>query len=112
MTAAQDYLKLIDSDTTIEDKLDIIEKLTNQRLAVLLGVDGVDNIPDKFSYITSAVVAARYVRIGNEGVKNYEQDGLSLSFPDNDFGSYMTEINGYKNGDDFYKPRAGRFTFV
>ena len=51
MTAAQDYLKLIDSDTTIEDKLDIIEKLTNQRLAVLLGVDGVDNIPDKFAYI-------------------------------------------------------------
>ena len=112
MTAAQDYLKLIDSDTTIEDKLDIIEKLTNQRLAVLLGVDGVNNIPDKFSYITSAVVAARYVRIGNEGVSKYSQDGLDLSFPDDDFKTYMTEINGFKNGDDFYKPRTGRFTFV
>ena len=109
MTAAQDYLKLIDSDTTIEDKLDIIEKLTNQRLAVLLGVD---DVPDKFSYITSAVVAARYVRIGNEGVNSYSQDGLSLSFPDDDFSPYMTEINGFKNGDDFYKPRTGRFTFV
>lgn len=111
MSAASDYYKLIDGETSVEDKLTIIENITRQRLAVLLGVEVAD-IPTKFEYIVTDVVGARFARIGNEGVNSYSQDGLSISFPDNDFGAYMTEINGYKNGDDFYRPRKGGFTFL
>lgn len=111
MGAAENYFKLIDSKTSIQDKLNIIEDITRQRLAVLLGVE-ITQIPVKFEYIVTDIVGARYARIGNEGVTSYSQDGLSISFPDDDFGAYMAEINGFKNGDDFYKPRKGGFAFL
>jgi len=109
MSAADDYLKLIDSGTSIADKLKIIETITNARLNVLLGTTVV---PDKFGYIVTNVVGARYARIGNEGMTSYSQEGLSQAFLEDDFTPYMSEINAYKNGDDFYKPSHGSVTFI
>ena len=64
MSASTDYLTLISADASIVEKLEIVEKLTAQRLNVLLGTE---KVPDKFQYILTNVVGARYSRIGNEG---------------------------------------------
>ena len=109
MSAADDYLTLIDSNTSIADKLTIVEKLTTQRLNVLLGTD---SVPDKFQYILTNVVAARYNRIGGEGTTSTSQDGFSQTFNEDDFTPYLNEINAYKNGDDFYKPSHGKWWLI
>lgn len=109
MSASTDYLTLISADTSINDKLEIVEKLTTQRLNVLLGTE---TVPDKFQYILTNVVGARYARIGNEGMTSSTQDGLSMTFNEDDFAPYMSEINAYKNGDDFYKPTHGRWWLI
>lgn len=109
MSASTDYLTLISADTSIADKLEIVEKLTAQRLNVLLGTE---TVPDKFQYILTNVVGARYARIGNEGMASSTQDGLSMTFNEDDFAPYMSEINAYKNGDDFYKPTHGRWWLI
>jgi len=109
MSAAEDYLKLIDSGTSVADKLAIVETITTARLNVLLGTD---EVPQKFSYIVSNGVAARYGRIGAEGTTTTSQDGLSQTFSEDDFAPYMNEINSYKNGDQFYKPSHGRWWLV
>ena len=109
MSASTDYLTLISADTSIADKLEIVEKLTAQRLNVLLGTE---SVPDKFQYILTNVVGARYARIGNEGMASSTQDGLSMTFNEDDFAPYMSEINAYKNGDDFYKPTHGKWWLI
>ena len=109
MSASTDYLTLISADTSIADKLAIVEKLTAQRLNVLLGTT---TVPDKFQYILTNVVGARYARIGNEGMQSSTQDGLSMTFNEDDFAPYLNEINAYKNGDDFYKPTHGKWWLI
>lgn len=109
MSASTDYLTLISADSSIADKLEIVEKLTAQRLNVLLGTT---TVPDKFQYILTNVVGARYARIGNEGMASSTQDGLSMTFNEDDFAPYMAEINAYKNGDTFYKPTHGRWWLI
>lgn len=109
MSASTDYLKLISADTSITDKLEIVEKLTAQRLNVLLGTT---TVPDKFQYILTNVVGARYARIGNEGMSSSTQDGLGMTFNEDDFAPYLAEINAYKNGDDFYKPTHGKWWLI
>ena len=109
MSASTDYLTLISADSSIADKLHIVETLTAQRLNVLLGTE---SVPDKFQYILTNVVGARYARIGNEGMASSTQDGLSMTFNEDDFAPYMAEINAYKNGDDFYKPTHGRWWLI
>ena len=109
MSASTDYLTLISADSSIADKLHIVETLTAQRLNMLLGTE---KVPDKFQYILTNVVGARYARIGNEGMQSSTQDGLSMTFNEDDFSPYLAEINAYKNGDDFYKPTHGKWWFI
>lgn len=104
MSASDDYQKLISSTTSIKDKLDIIEKLTVSRLCIKMGVD---TVPDKYSYLVTNIVAARYARVGNEGMSSYTQDGMTQVFNEDDFTPYQDEIDRFRNGDDFYKPRHG-----
>ena len=53
MSAAEDYLKLIDNATPIADKLAIVEQQATDRLNVLLGTD---TVPAKLNYIIAKVV--------------------------------------------------------
>ncbi|CAH1856753.1 phage head-tail connector protein [Convivina praedatoris] len=110
MGVANDYVTLIDNESSTKDKLDIIECRTRERLAVLLGVDDDGSIPAKFNYIVADVSAARFSRIGNEGMKSANQDGLSMVFQDDDFSRYMSEINEYKHG--YFGPHHGKVTFL
>lgn len=88
----KDDVKKILSGTT-DEKIEVIEKLTRQRLKSLLGMK---EVPSELEYIVSDVTLKRFNRIGNEGMTNYQQEGLSMSFPDSDFREYAEEIDEAK----------------
>lgn len=96
MSTVSDYKALLDPESALEDKLTIIETGVKARLSVLLGTQ---SVPDKFQYIVDEVVAARFSRIGNEGLKQSGQDGLTLVFQDDDFSKFKNEIDEYRTGD-------------
>lgn len=106
-----DYTKLLDPKSTVDEKLDIIEKNVKGRLSVLLGLPNDTNIPPKFSYIVDEVVAARFSRIGNEGMKSAGQDGLTLVFQDDDFSKFKNEIDEYRTGSTSGRQK-GRVMFL
>lgn len=95
---------------TIDDKLEIIERRTEERLASLLGVSA---IPQEFEYILYEVTLKRFNRIGQEGMQSYTQEGLSMAFPDSDFAEYQQVINEFKDQDKgLLGPKKGGFRFV
>lgn len=96
---------------TTDDKLEVIEKLTRERLVVLLSVD--EDVPDKFEYIVTDVSIKRFNRISNEGMKSYSQEGLSITFPDSDFEEYASEIAQFKKEQELEaNPLRGKFRFL
>jgi hypothetical protein len=98
MSTVQDIQKLLTSNS-MEEKLTIIEKLTTDRMINLLPfkADGsrYTEVPEALGYVVTNVTMARYVRLGNEGLTSYSQEGMQLTFNDDDFMPYMGEINGY-----------------
>ncbi|MCJ2171106.1 phage head-tail connector protein [Enterococcus durans] len=109
MAIKDDVKKLLSG--SIDDKLEVIEKRTRERLASLLGVSV---IPDSLEYIVFDVTKKRFNRVGQEGMSSYSQEGLSMAFPDSDFSEYQNEIDEFKRKDqeELYKPKRGRFKFI
>ena len=91
----QDVLNLLGFS---EDDIDTVERLkviiasVQQRLLLLIG--GTE-VPDKLSYIVTEVSVARYNRIGSEGISSHSVEGESVSFIEDDFAPYMTDIEAY-----------------
>ena len=110
--AVTNIAKLYDNHTTITEKLEIIEGITRQRMAIMLGVSDVLLIPEQLNYVIDEVTMARYSRLGNEAMKSYGQEGMSITFNDNDFKPFMNEISKFKldDGTDGY-PSRGRLMF-
>ena len=109
MVIKDDVKKLLSGST--DDKLEVIERRTRERLASLLGVSV---IPDSLEYIVFDVTNKRFNRVGQEGMSSYSQEGLSMAFPDSDFSEYQNEIDEFKRRDqeELYKPKRGRFKFI
>ncbi|HFC9134923.1 TPA: phage head-tail connector protein [Enterococcus faecium] len=109
MVIKDDVKKLLSGST--DDKLEVIERRTRERLASLLGVFV---IPDSLEYIVFDVTNKRFNRIGQEGMTSYAQEGLSMAFPDSDFSEYQNEIDEFKRKDqeELYKPKRGGVKFV
>lgn len=109
MVIKDDVKKLLSGST--DDKLEVIERRTRERLASLLGVSV---IPDSLEYIVFDVTNKRFNRVGQEGMSSYSQEGLSMAFPDSDFSEYQNEIDEFKRKDqeELYKPKRGRFKYV
>lgn len=79
-------------DDLQKELIEIIDKITRQRLAVLLGVD---EVPENLEYIVTEVAVSRFNRIGAEGASSHTVDGESLSFLDDDFKPYEKEMAAY-----------------
>ena len=76
-----------------DDKLDVIERRTTERLC---GLCDAEEIPPKLEFILFEVTMKRFNRIGNEGMTSYSQEGLTMAFPDSDFDEYSSEISAWK----------------
>jgi hypothetical protein len=92
MTAKNDVKILLDG--SIDEKLEVVERLTRDRLLFLIGENGqpAKDVPAALEYIVTNVTSARYNRIGNEGMTEYLQEGERLTFSDDDFKPYLSDI--------------------
>lgn len=96
--AAGVYLEDVRLLTGIEDGsqdslLTLIIRMTESRLLTLLETD---EIPESLGYIILEVSAARYNRIGSEGLSAHAQDGESLTFVDSDFDRFAGDVETWK----------------
>ena len=108
MAIKDDVKKLLSGST--DDKLEVIEKRTRERLASLLGVSV---IPDSLEYIVFDITNKRFNRVGQEGMQSYSQEGLSMAFPDSDFSEYRREIDEFKDKEKgLLGPRKGKVRFL
>ncbi|MFR6153180.1 MAG: phage head-tail connector protein [Faecalibacillus faecis] len=74
--------------------LDVIIRLTTNRLKTLLDVE---EVPTELEYIVTEVSIVRYNKIGSEGVTSHSVEGETMSFSDNDFKGYLNDIEVWKN---------------
>ncbi|MBU5370535.1 phage head-tail connector protein [Enterococcus avium] len=108
MAIKDDVKKLLSGST--DDKLEVIEKRTRERLASILGVS---EVPANFETIIYEVTVKRFNRIGNEGMQSYSQEGLSMAFPESDFAEYQGEIDEFKDKEKgLLGPRKGKVRFL
>lgn len=95
---------------TVDEKLEVIERRTRERLLSLLDAS---KVPSEFEYISYEVTLKRFNRIGQEGMQSYSQEGLSMAFPDSDFSEYHREIDEFKNKEKgLLGPRRGKVRFL
>ena len=79
-------------DDAMESKLNLIISGATARLKLLLG--GAEP-PEEMNHIILDVSAARFNRIGSEGLTGHTVEGESLSFTDNDFSQFSDEIQAW-----------------
>lgn len=79
-------------ETTMEAKLNLIISGATARLRLLLG--GAEP-PEEMKHIILDVSAARFNRIGSEGLSGHTVEGESLSFSENDFDPFSDEIRAW-----------------
>lgn len=82
------------SDEKYNKTLDVIIRLTINRLKTLLDVE---EVPTELEYIVTEVSIVRYNKIGSEGVTSHSVEGETMSFSDNDFKGYLDDIEAWKN---------------
>lgn len=82
------------SDEKSNKTLDVIIRLTTNRLKTLLDVE---EVPTELEYIVTEVSIIRYNKIGSEGVTSHSVEGETMSFSDNDFKGYLNDIEAWKN---------------
>lgn len=104
------YFEILTSQSSsLEDKKSAILSLTEERLKRLIKED---NIPQKLEYIVVEVAIKRYNRLSNEGMKSYSQEGLSITFDDNDFAEFMDDINDYLDEIDAKRKSKYKVRFL
>ena len=103
-------LGLSDPDEDMEDKIQTIIDITEQRLKTLLG--GVTTIPTELEYIVTEVSIVRFNRIGSEGVTAHNVQGESMTWSERDFAPYRDEIQAYLDAQAVPSTKAGRIRFI
>ena len=73
--------------------LSTIVGFTEDRLRVLLG--GVEEVPPELEYIVYELSVIRFNRIGSEGMSAHSVEGESISFSDDDFLRFQSDIDAY-----------------
>ncbi|MCI8940301.1 MAG: phage head-tail connector protein [Dorea sp.] len=95
-------------ETDLDDKLNWILGSSRNRLKNLLG--GIEP-PEDLEYIIIEVSAARFNRIGSEGMAVNTVEGESLHFSNSDFAGYMDEINAFLTRTEGSSKKGG-FRFI
>lgn len=85
----------LENDDSRDDLLTVIINLVTARLKLLLG--GIEP-PEEMEHIIIDVAIARFNKIGSEGLSSHSVEGESLSFSENDFAPFMSEIQAFLDG--------------
>lgn len=78
---------------TPDEKLEVIRQNVISQMRILLNLTPQEQIPEELSFIVDNVTVARFNRLGNEGMKTYENDGIKIQYDQTDFDPYMIFIN-------------------
>lgn len=89
-------LGLSDENTESDSLLQLIIKNTELSLRFKLGLRADEDIPGELSYIPLEVAVRRFNRVRNEGMTSYSQEGESITFSNNDFDAFESDIEEYK----------------
>lgn len=92
-------------DSSQDEKLDTIIRITKSRLCALIEAKA---CPSELEYIVIEVAVRRFNRIGSEGMKTHEVEGETIAFRDNDFSDYMDDISAWKKSHS----SVGRIRFL
>lgn len=107
MAITDDLKKLLGGSS--DERLEVIEKRTRERLLLILGSD-IKEVPSELEYVVLDVSLKRFNRIGQEGMQSYSQEGLSMTFSESDFDEYADEIESWrKSKEDEGNKKLGRF---
>lgn len=107
MSLTEDIKSLLSG--TPDDRLEVIEKRTRERLLVIIGAS-IKEVPPELDYIVMDVVLKRFNRIGQEGMQSYSQEGLSMTFSESDFDEYADEIESWRKSKETEgDKKIGRF---
>lgn len=104
-------LGLDNPTTAMTDKIETIMGMTEQRLALMLGIP-INGIPTELSYIVVEVTVSRFNRIGSEGTSSHTVQGESLTWNDDDFKPYLDDIQAWLNAQEDPNTTRGRITFL
>ncbi|MCI9271684.1 MAG: phage head-tail connector protein [Dorea sp.] len=92
----------------LDETMNWILDSSRKRLKNLLG--GIEP-PEDLEYIIIEVSAARFNRIGSEGMAVNTVEGESLHFSNSDFAGYMDEINAFLTRTEGSSKKGG-FRFI
>jgi hypothetical protein len=85
----------LENDESRDDLLATIINLATARLKLLLG--GIEP-PEELEHIIVELSVARFNRIGSEGLSSHSVEGESLSFTENEFTPFLSEIQAFLDG--------------
>lgn len=97
----------LENDDGRDDLLATIINLATARLKLLLG--GIEP-PEELEHIIVELSVARFNRIGSEGLSSHSVEGESLSFTENEFTPFLSEIQAFLDGQK--ENTRGRVRFI
>lgn len=115
-----DIIKTLLGDDN-DEKIAAIKTITEDRLRVLLSLkSSVDDygkiikpeIPASLQYIVTEVSIRRFNRIGSEGLASHTVEGETMTWPDDDFEPYNSDIQAYLDAQDDPSSKRGRVRFI
>lgn len=84
-----------DEKKELEGVLDNLVSDTLSEFLVLMKLDTIESIPNKYLFIPKNVFKARFRRLGKEGIENYSQSEQSFTYNMSDFRDYEHIIQEY-----------------
>jgi len=102
-------LGLDEPTTAMQDRVETIMELTEQRLMLMLGQSF---IPDALSYVVVEVTIARFNRIGSEGLSSHSVQSENMTWSDDDFKPYLSDIQAWLNAQEEVTTTRGRVRFI
>ncbi len=107
MAITDDLKKLLGGSS--DERLEVIEKRTRERLLLILGSD-IEEVPARTRICCFGRFLKRFNRIGQEGMQSYSQEGLSMTFSESDFDEYADEIESWRKSKETEgDKKIGRF---
>lgn len=102
-------LGLNDPTEAMQDRVETIMELTEQRLQLMLGQT---IIPEALSYIVVEVTIARFNRIGSEGLTSHSVQSENMTWTDDDFKPYLNDIQAWLDAQEDQSANRGRVRFI
>lgn len=102
-------LGLDNPTTAMQDRVETIMALTEQRLLLMLGQSVV---PEALSYVVVEVTIARFNRIGSEGLSSHSVQSETMTWSDDDFKPYLNDIQTWLDAQEDPLTNRGRVRFI